>query len=350
MKRKLIVGLISIIGLVIILVYIQGGFHSKIPPGNTPLMDNAKDSFKTAKVEVVKDTGSVTVSGTIGSRDLARIASRILGYVTDLKVKEGDEVTKEQTLLTIDTKEVSEKLDQAKANLESAKADLTKARNDYDRYRILMDKESISRKDFDDVTARYEIAKAAETRAEAAVEESRTMLSYGNITAPFSGIISDRNVNIGDLATPGKTLISLYTPGSLEVVAAVGEQYAGYLKVGSPVEVTISSINAKQSTSIREVVPQRDEKTRTITIKASLTETPGLNPGVYATLTFRTRESEALSIPVSSLIIIGQLETVKVLENGRPIVSNIKTGRKLPNDRIEVISGLNPGEEVIIPL
>jgi multidrug efflux pump subunit AcrA (membrane-fusion protein) len=128
----------------------------------------------------------------------------------------------------------------------------------------------------------------------------------------------------------------------------VGEQYAPYLGVGTAVTLTVPSANVKQQSSLREVVPQRDEKTRTITVKAPLTQSSGLGPGLYGTLTFRTRASEVIVIPKSAVHVVGQLETVRVLDNGAVRIRNIKTGRALSDDKVEILSGLNVGEQVVV--
>ncbi len=349
MKRKLLIASVSVIALIGILLWIQGAFHSKIPPGKTDLHRSGKEPPNTVKAALFESSGSVTVSGTVTSQDMARVASRVLGYVTELKVYEGDAVKKGQVLLRIDTKEASERLQQSEANLDSAKAELTRTANDFERYKILYEKESVAKKDYDDAYARYEVAKAAESRAQAAVDEAKTMVSYGAVTAPFDGIVAERSVNVGDLATPGKPLLTIYMPGSLELIAQAGEQYAQYLKIGAPVEVSIPSISYSEKTTIREVVPQRDERTRSITIKASLPPKTGLNPGLYGALTFNTRETKTVVIPAKAVITVGQLESVKIWENGRVFNRHVKTGRKLDNDKMEIISGLNTGEDVILP-
>ena len=115
-----------------------------------------------------------------------------------------------------------------------------------------------------------------------------------------------------------------------------------------PVTVAVPSAEVKQASSIREVVPQREEKTRTITVKAPLTEEPGLAPGLYGTLTFHTRPSQVIVIPSEAVKIVGQLETVRVTQDGTVKVRHVKTGRKLADGTVEILSGLNAGEEVII--
>ena len=94
------------------------------------------------------------------------MASRVQGYVVELNVDAGDHVKKDQVLLRLDSKEMVEREAQAKAALESAKADLVKARNDFERYKVLFEKQSVAKKDYDDALARYEVAQAAEARAQ----------------------------------------------------------------------------------------------------------------------------------------------------------------------------------------
>ena len=348
-RRKILVATVALVGLILLLIWVQGGFHSKVPGGTSQGAAEKAPAVKTIKAQAVSTAGTVTVSGTVASREIARVAARILGYVVELKADAGDEVKKDQVLLRIDTKEIAERLDQAKAGLESAKADLVKARNDFGRFKGLFETGSVAKKDYDDALARFEVAQAAEQRAEAALEEAKTAVSYGAVTSPFDGIVSERNVNLGDLATPGRTLMSIYAPETLELVAAVGEQYAPFLNVGVPVRVEVPSIALKQNSSIREVVPQRDEKTRTITVKAALSKAPGLGPGLYGRLSFDTRASEAIVIPAAAVHVVGQLETVKVLEDGALRVRHVKTGRNLGDGNVEIISGLIAGESVVVP-
>jgi len=330
------------------LVWIQGGFHSKVLPGITPFPSPKAGPVKTVKAELTRTVGEVTVSGTVVSRDTANVAARIVGNVVELNVDAGDRVVKDQVLLRLETKELTEKEAQAAATLESAKADVLKAAQDLERYRGLLESGSVAQKDFDDVKTRHDVAQAAEQRAEAALNETKTQLSYAAVTAPFDGVVGAREVNRGDLVTTGKTLFSVYKPGTLELAAAVGEQYGAYLKQGTAVTVTVESLGLKQASSIREVVPQRDVKTRTITVKAPLSEHPGLEPGLYGSLIFHTRASETIAIPADAVRTVGQLESISVMEGGAIKSRHVKTGRKLDDGRVEILSGLSPGEDVVV--
>ena len=346
-KIKLLIAAISAAGLILLLVWIQGGFSHKVPGGVTNLPKERVEQVKTIKVEQVETSGEVSVSGTVMARDTARIAARVGGYVTELKVDAGSIVKKGDLLLKIEARELEEREAQARAALESANIDLEKNRQDLERYKVLFEGQAIARKEFDDVSARFEMAKAAVDKAKSALEEAKTFLSYELVTAPFDGIVSERTINQGDLATIGRELATIYDPNSLEMVAAAGEQFAPFLAVGAPVTVSISSLQAKENTSIREVVPQRDEKTRTITVKAPLHEVKGLTPGLFGILTFKTVSAQVIVIPSSLVKSVGQIESVRVVDKGEIKTRHVRTGRVLDAGKIEILSGLESGDEVV---
>ena len=141
---------------------------------------------------------------------------------------------------------MEERSAQAKAALESAKVDMEKTKQDFERYKVLFQEQAIAKKEYDDVSARYEMAQASVNKAKSALAEAQTFLSYELVTAPFDGIVSEKDVNQGDLAVVGKDLLTIYNPKSLEMVAAAGEQYAPFLSIGSPVIVTVPSLNIKE--------------------------------------------------------------------------------------------------------
>jgi RND family efflux transporter MFP subunit len=325
-----------------------GGVHAETQGDWHGSLEQNKKPVKTATVELLKTRGEIIVSGTVVARQTAVISSRISGYVVDLKVSAGDHVKAGQELLRIDTTELADQETQAKASLASATADLENAKTNFDRYRPLFESQAISKQKYDDIRNRYEVALAAQQRAQAALDLAGTQISYGILKAPFDGIIADRTANVGDLAMPGQPLLTVYMPGTLELVAPVGEQFSRYVKEGTHVVVENSSIGLNQSTSIREVVPQTDTQTKTITVKAPLSDMPGLTPGIYGTLSFDTATSEVMAVPLKAIRKIGQLETVRVLRDSRFETRYVSTGRKLRGGKIEILSGLKSGERVVI--
>jgi multidrug efflux pump subunit AcrA (membrane-fusion protein) len=287
----------------------EGEWDSSVSP-NSP-------SMKTATAETMPIEREITVSGIVVARQTAVISAQISGYLTDLRVNPGDHVKAGEVLLRIRTKELADKESQAKAALDEARA------------------------------THYEVAQAAEQKALAALNESKEQLSYGKVRSPFDGIVSDKSVNVGDLVTQGQPLLTIYVPSTLELVAPVGEEYARYTHAATRVYVDVPSLGLKQATHIREVVPQTSEQARTITVKAPLSDAPGLTPGLYGTLSINTTTSEVTVVPSRAIRKVGQLESVRVLKNGRVETLYITTGRKLKGGKTEILSGLKPGELVV---
>lgn len=323
------------------------GFHitAKAEDSPSPISDR---HVKTVPAETVPIKREVTVSGEVVARQTALISAQVSGYVADLRVSPGDQVTAGQVLLRIDTKELAEREAQAKAALDEAKANLAYAKKNFDRYTPLFKARAISGQQYDNIRTQYEVAQASEQRAQAAVKESEKQLSYGRVRSPFDGIVGDRSINLGDLVMQGQPLLSVYMPATLELVAPVGEEYARYVRPETQVDVRVPSVGFDQTARIRELVPQTNEQARTITVKAPLSGSPGLSPGLYGTLSFHTTTSEVIAVPSSAVQMVGQLESVRVLRNGRVEAVYVRTGRRLNGGKIEILSGLKAGDPVVI--
>ncbi len=347
-KKKLAMAVGFLAGLIVLFVWMQGGFRSKIEGGTISRPKSRLSGIKTVPAKMVREMGNVTVSGTVQARRSADVSSRISGYVMALKVHEGDHVNKGEELLRIDTKALKEQVDRAQGALEKAMANRANAERNYHRYEDLLREKAVSVQAFDDIQTTYNVAKAAAEQSRASLDQARTQLRYGIVRSPFDGIVSKRVVNLGDLAEPGRTLLTVYKPDTLELVAAAAEQYAPYLHAKTRVTVDIPSLHLKRSSFIREVVPQRNPEARTVTVKAPLPHAKGLMPGTYGTLTFATRHTEALVIPAKAVVVTGQLHSIRVLKQGVVESRNVKIGRDLGNNEVEVLSGLNPGEKVVI--
>lgn len=346
-SHKLIIPAFSAMGLVLLLVWMQGGFHSKVPVGTTA-PGPQKIELKKVKAEVRSLFGDATVSGSVVSNESAQISAKIAGNVAELNVEVGARVNKGDVLAKLESSELVEREAQARAALENAKSDLVKAGNDFERSKSLFEKESITKSEYDEALARNEMAQAAETKAQATLDEARTLLSYTFVTAPFDGIIAERNVNVGDLVVAGKQLFSVYAPASLDMVASVDEQYIPFIPVGAAVTVAIPSINVTEKSQIAEIIPQKDEKTGAVTVRVRLEDRPGLAPGLDGSMTFITEKTDLVVVPMAAVNVAGQLENIRVMDGGSVKTRHVKVGKKLDDGTVEILSGLNAGEEVVI--
>ena len=140
------------------------------------------------------------------------MASRVQGYVVELNVDAGDHVKKGQVLLRLDAKEMVEREAQAKAALESAAADLVETRNDFERYKVLFEKQAVAKKDYDDALARYDVAQAAEARAQAALDEAKTHSRMPRLLPPLTESLVRRTSTLVTLQHLGANSLQYTCP------------------------------------------------------------------------------------------------------------------------------------------
>ncbi|MCP4688347.1 MAG: efflux RND transporter periplasmic adaptor subunit, partial [Desulfobacterales bacterium] len=213
----------------------------------------------------------------------------------------------------------SQQLERAEADFLQAKAGLSRA------------KEALSGGD------------AKIRHAEEVIKEAEIALGYTRLKAPEDGEVLKRLVDPGDLAAPGKPLIMLQTAGSLRLEAHVREGLIQKAAVGASLQVHISALDQTLPSTVEEVVPYADPKTRTFLVKVSIPPTSGLYPGMFGKLLIPIREHPVVVIPAEVVRKVGQLELVWVREGEAWKRRYIKTGKEI-GASLEVLSGLNGGE------
>ena len=196
-------------------------------------------SVKTAQVSGDNTNPFLSSSGKIEAVNSASLSTRIMGYVDKVHVKVGDKIKKYQLLISVNSADLIAKRAQVNAGISEANVAYQNAKNDFNRFTELFNENSASQKELDDITAHYNMAKARLESAKQMKNEINAQLSYTNIKAPFSGIVTNKLVNIGDMANPGVPLLEIEAPGSFQVVTMVSEANISQIEVGS--EVTCRS-------------------------------------------------------------------------------------------------------------
>lgn len=184
-------------------------------------------------------------------------------------------------------------------------------------------------------------------QAMAALEAAQVQLSYATITAPFSGVVVKRNVDPGDMASPGMPLLTIVDPSSFRLEVTVPETAVKFVRIGETVPVTIDALGQTVNGRVYEIVPNADPVSRTFVVKISLPQVKGLMAGMFGRAEFKTGKTKGIFVPESAVWREGSLEGVFVVENGRAIKRVVTTGKKL-NDLVEILSGLNEGELVVV--
>lgn len=321
--------------------------------------DNKKMSDDTAaitvKVNTINDDVNnpfLTASGSIQAVKSANLSTRMMGYVTKTPVNIGDKVKEGQLLVAINNSDLTAKLSQINASITEATAAYTNAEKDYNRYKNLFGENSASQKELDDMTAHYNMAKARLEGAKQMKNEIESQFAYVNIRAPFSGVVTNRFVNEGDMANPGMPLIALESPNSFEVVAKVPESEISKIKSGTIVNVFVKSINQMIKGNVTEVSSSAKNTGGQYMVKVALDKTEvSILSGMFVTVQFPIdvqEKTESVLIPNDAIVKNGQLSGVYTIsDENTAILRWLRIGRTF-GDKVEVLSGLSSNETYII--
>ncbi len=304
------------------------------------------------KVSESNNSPFLSVSGKIQSVNSAELSTRMMGFVDKVTVNVGDKVNKGQLLVSINNTDLQAKSAQANAGITEATAAFNNAQKDYNRFKNLFADNSASQKELDDMTARYEMAKARLESAKQMKNEVNAQYAYTNIMAPFSGMITAVAADEGDMANPGQPLVSMESPGNFEVIAMVPETEISQIKNGSQVDVIVKSINESIEGKVSEVSSSAKNTGGQYLVKVALNKTDAeILSGMFVSVQFpveRKASTEMVLIPKEAVVTNGQLSGVyTVSQNNTALLRWLRLGRTFGN-QVEVLSGLSADETYIV--
>lgn len=274
------------------------------------------------------------VPGIVASVSQGTLASKVTGLVEEVRVREGDRVKAGQVLILLDNRDFQAQLERAEAEVDHAKAH-------YERIQRLYDEESVSRQELDDAQRAYKVAEAAMKAIEAD-------LAYTLIKAPFDGVITDKMIEEGELATPGRPLLRLEDNLHLRFEATVAATDVGALRVGDQVTVRLDALaDPRLSGRVAKILPSADPSTHSVTVKVDLPYRPGLQSGLFGTMSFPIGARKALTLPASAVSEKEGLSRAYVVNESGVIQSRLVKVGKVQDEKVEILSGLAPGEWVL---
>lgn len=308
--------------------------------------------IRTSKVAINNNNPFLSVSGKIQATNSADLSTRMMGYVNKVHVNVGDKVRKGQLLVSIKNTDLQAKKGQVNAGITQAKTAFTNAEKNYNRFKNLFESNSVTQKEMDDMTANYQMAKAGLEAANQKKNEINAQLAYSNITAPFSGVVTRKNIDNGDMANPGIPLISIEMPKEFEVLAMVPETEISQIKKGTIVTVLVKSIGETIKGKVIEVSTSAKNTGGQYLVKINLENTDvNILSGMFSTVQFpveRKVKSELVLIPTDAIVKNGQLSGVyTVSESNTALLRWLRLGRTYGN-KVEVLSGLNADESYIV--
>ncbi len=275
----------------------------------------------------------IELVGTVVPVNRAAIAAKVTGTIDKMPVVLGSRVQKGDLLVQISAEEISAKVMQAQAQLAQAKRNL-------DREEKLLKKGAATSENVKSLRDMYRVAKAA-------YDGARTMLGYTTITAPFAGQVTRKLANVGDLATPGTPLLVMENSKKLQVVTAVPEGLVRRIKAGDHLDVSIPAAKQVLVGTVAEIAPAVDPLSRTSTVKINIAETAHLHSGQFARVALPGKTASNIFVPPSAIITLGQMNKIFVALNGKAHLRLVRTGIH-QDGKIEILSGLNPGDRVIV--
>jgi len=272
------------------------------------------------------------VAGTLQAAERASIAAKITGVITRMPVVLGSMVKAGDLLAAISAEEIAARLNQAEAQLAQAKRNLERDQN-------LLAKSAATPEAVKSMTDQYNIAQAG-------YREAKTMMGYATITAPFDGVVTRKNVNTGDLATPGTVLLQIENNRTLQVTTAVPESLVLHVRTGDVLTVKVEAAGAVIQGTVSEIAPAVDPNSRTAPVVPDLPANPNLRSGQFARVLLPGKSSKTLLVPSSALVPSGQMDRVFVIEGERARLRLVRTGLSL-NGMTEILTGLSAGEIVV---
>ncbi len=347
---------IKILGIVLalallaaIMAYLAGFFETKIAVDFSGVIPSDPEG-RSDIVEMTPEMLIEEAAGTIRSKVETVISPLITASIESISVRSGDEVRQGDVLVRLDARELKARVDQARQSVVAAEAVLTRAEKEFNRVQRISkaDPGAVSKAEQDRTQAALSTAQADLLRVRRQEDEVRTALSYGTLTAPISGRVVERYADPGDTARQGEPLLRIYDPVNLRLEANVRESVASTLSKGQRLAARIDALGKELEAVVDEIVPSADPGSRSFLVKSILTSTTGLYPGMFGRLLIPLGRTEKIYIPLEAVTHVGQLDFVIVRTNQGPVRRYVRLGARKDEDQAEVISGLAPGEEILI--
>ncbi|NPA53914.1 MAG: efflux RND transporter periplasmic adaptor subunit [Aquificae bacterium] len=367
--------LFFVIPMAILILWIGGFFSHRVPPGYAEIEGPVVSGIQTMKIEAEKSKGLYTVDGTVMANNNAKVATKIMGKILEIKVKEGDKVKKGQILALIDTSDIEQNIKEAKAALEelakgreealaglrAAKAGYEFAKRTYERFKNLYKENAVSKQQLEEIEtkmigarAQYQAIQAKlkqldakEKQVKAKLQFAQIMKEYGVVKAPFDGIVIKKMNDVGDMAAPGMPIFVI-GDNDFRFFAQIDESFVDKVNVGDEFDIHIETIKKVVTGKVIEKNSNIDPMSRSFSVKMKIPYVKGLASGMYGKFYIPTEVEEEIFIPISAVVKWGQLDAVyKVDEKGILHLTFVKLGKQL-DDKVQVLSGVEPGDEIVV--
>jgi RND family efflux transporter MFP subunit len=288
------------------------------------------------------------------------LSTRLMGYIKNIAVKEGDVVRKGDFLFEVDPSDIASMINQARAGVMQAqngvfmaKLAYSDAEKDYERFSNLYKQGAVSKRTYDKMTlnrkiraSQVKMAEAMLAQARAGLAQAQAQIKYSKIYSPTDGVVVRKMGNIGDMALPGRPILILSDLKSVQARAFIKSQDIKIIKKGQKAKIYFPSLNESVEARVSSVILSGDPATHSYLVKFKFPYQPEILPGMYAKIKVEVGEREEVTIPYNALTSrFGEIG-IFVNENG---VAKFRKVKILSQNNGEVsVSNVEEGEEVVV--
>jgi RND family efflux transporter MFP subunit len=347
------------IAIAVVAIVLFWGIWSRVRAGRTVSAETAQAAVTAVSVISPKQSApaqEIILPGNVQPFSSSPIYSRTNGYLRKWYVDIGTRVKQGQLLAVIDAPEVDQQVAQSISNLDTAKANLELAEITKNRYQGLLKSKAVAQQDVDNAVGTYNATKSIVEADQANVKQLQAMQSFEKIYAPFDGVVTARNTDIGDLVNSGSgggvksDLFHMAQPGTLRVYVNVPEEYSQGIKDGMTADITLAEFPGRKFQG--KLVRSADAinmTTRTLLIEIDVDNPTGtLLTGSYAEVHLAVpTQASTFVIPVNTLIFRTEGLRVGIVKDGKVVLAAVTPGHDFGNT-IEIVAGLKAGDQVIV--
>ncbi|MHB1429507.1 MAG: efflux RND transporter periplasmic adaptor subunit [Rhodocyclaceae bacterium] len=293
---------------------------------------SAPSFAQTRTLELREVATTLPAEAVIEATKQATVATQVSGRIVAVNAEPGQRVQAGQVLMRIDAREAAENVAAARAQLAQAEANFTRTQN-------LFKQKFVSQAALDAAEATLKSARAQAAAAGAGA-------SHATVTAPIGGIVAQRHAELGDLATSGKPLVTIFAPGGLRAIASIPQFKLKDAQKATAARVEFTESRRWLDGTRFEVLPTIDAQSHTATARIYLPDAEGLVPGMAARVHFVTGRAQKLTLPPQAVLRRGEISAVYVLKDGKPALRQVRLGEPVADGELEVLSGIAAGETV----
>ncbi|MBI4290765.1 MAG: efflux RND transporter periplasmic adaptor subunit [Betaproteobacteria bacterium] len=315
---------------------------------SAPLLATAQ--LATAVAEMRQVDQSYPAEGVVEAVKQSTLAAQIAGRIVELRVDAGQAVAKGQVLARIDEREAAQAVAESEARIARAEADAANTRATYERTKRLVEQKFVSQAALDKALADFESAQAQVSASRAGSRQAAAARTHTVIVAPFSGIVSTRHVELGEMASPGRPIVTLFDPKDLRVVASVPQARLAEIRAHASATIEFPSLQQRIKAAQVTVLPSADARTHTTQVRAELPDAlRGTYPGMFARVRFATGRVAKLLIPARAVVYRSEVAGAYVVgEKGEVQFRQLRLGEPAGEEGIEVLAGVVRGERVAL--